>query len=172
MAERQQERAELVKWLRLHKDGRAEAAARLLEEDGKEIERLHHIRDKARQTGSAPYGWYAEMAEHVDKLVDRAEKAEAELARIRKEQVPEGWRLVKDSTHDERSFPEDREHENGNYYCSCAACGRQFTGYKRRLACKVCLAHPVVRNPEDVARERADLDRVLAALSPSSGDSQ
>jgi hypothetical protein len=96
MAKRQQERAELVKWLNLYADG-SEAiglpisaehhreAARLLEEDGNEIERLHHIRDKARQTGSAPYGWYAAMAEQVDALADRAEKAEAELARVRKE---------------------------------------------------------------------------------------
>jgi hypothetical protein len=95
MTERQQERAELVKWGKAFTIGLAvldpqqtfdmiRAMARFLEEDGKEIERLHHIRDKARQTGSAPYGWYAEMAEHVDKLVDRAEKAEAELARIRK----------------------------------------------------------------------------------------
>ena len=52
--------------------------------------------------------------------------------------VPEGWKLLKDSTHDERSYPEDAEHENGNYYCTCINCGRQFNGYKRRAICKVC----------------------------------
>ena len=51
---------------------------------------------------------------------------------------PEGYKLLKDSTYEERSWPEDYAHENGNYTCSCCNCGRQFTGYKRRVTCKVC----------------------------------
>ena len=54
--------------------------------------------------------------------------------------VPEGYRLLKNSTHDERSWPGDSSHENGNYHCNCYACGRVFTGYKRRVACRVCSA--------------------------------
>jgi hypothetical protein len=38
-------------------------------------------------------------------------------------------------------WPEDFRHENGNYMCLCATCGRQFFGYKRRGTCRVC-AHP------------------------------
>ena len=52
--------------------------------------------------------------------------------------VPAGWRLLKNSTHDERSFPEDSPHENGWYSCECSDCGRMFNGHKRRITCKVC----------------------------------
>lgn len=37
-----------------------------------------------------------------------------------------------------RSWPEDYEHENGNYMCQCAACNQRFNGYKRRSICKLC----------------------------------
>jgi hypothetical protein len=81
MAERQQERAELVGMLRctagvhphLNTDAQAMLykAARLLEEDGKEIERIQSAYETSYRLGGE---WR-----------DRAEKAEAELARIRKE---------------------------------------------------------------------------------------
>lgn len=38
----------------------------------------------------------------------------------------------------ERDFPEDAEHENGNYLCHCVGCTRDFTGHKRRVLCRVC----------------------------------
>lgn len=56
--------------------------------------------------------------------------------------VPEGYKLLKDSTIEERSWSEDAEHENGNYYNTCACCQRQFVGYKRRAHCKVCSTEP------------------------------
>lgn len=37
-----------------------------------------------------------------------------------------------------RDFPEDMAHENGNYLCLCVHCHEPFTGYKRRICCKVC----------------------------------
>lgn len=37
-----------------------------------------------------------------------------------------------------RCFPEDFEHENGNYLCRCNVCGHAFQGYKRRAVCRVC----------------------------------
>lgn len=52
--------------------------------------------------------------------------------------VPAGYKLLKDSTFDERSWKEDASHENGNYYCNCCVCQRQFLGHKRRVLCKVC----------------------------------
>lgn len=52
--------------------------------------------------------------------------------------IPEGYKLLKDSTIFERSFQEDAGHENGNYFCTCCDCGRQFQGHKRRVICKVC----------------------------------
>lgn len=54
------------------------------------------------------------------------------------EAVPPGFKLLKDSTHDERSWPEDYSHENGCYSNTCVNCLRNFTGYKRRAVCKVC----------------------------------
>lgn len=35
-------------------------------------------------------------------------------------------------------WPEDFEHENGNYSCICHKCGGSFIGHKRRVTCKVC----------------------------------
>lgn len=52
---------------------------------------------------------------------------------------PEGYQLLRNSTHEERSFPEDATHENGSYYNKCHICLRQFTGHKRRITCKVCM---------------------------------
>ncbi len=56
--------------------------------------------------------------------------------------VPEGWRLLKDSTFDERSWPEDTGDENGGYMNGCHVCGRTFLGHKRRVTCKVCASSP------------------------------
>ena len=38
----------------------------------------------------------------------------------------------------DRSFPEDAEHENGQYWCKCCDCGLKFIGHKRRVQCKLC----------------------------------
>ncbi|KKN33990.1 hypothetical protein LCGC14_0798030 [marine sediment metagenome] len=38
----------------------------------------------------------------------------------------------------ERNWPEDFSHENGNYFCRCCHCGKDFIGHKRRVVCKVC----------------------------------
>ncbi len=37
-----------------------------------------------------------------------------------------------------RDWPEDFEHENGNYMNTCTTCANTFMGYKRRVTCKVC----------------------------------
>lgn len=37
-----------------------------------------------------------------------------------------------------RDWPEDFDHENGNYRCHCLICGEYFTGHKRRIRCKLC----------------------------------
>jgi len=52
--------------------------------------------------------------------------------------APEGWRLIKLATTEERSWPEDYAHDNGHYFNTCYRCQRQFMGHKRRVACKVC----------------------------------
>lgn len=35
-------------------------------------------------------------------------------------------------------YPEDLEHENGNYVNSCLKCRVLFIGYKRRMTCRSC----------------------------------
>lgn len=52
--------------------------------------------------------------------------------------VPNGWKLIKDTTNEERTWAEDAEHENGNYFNNCSSCGRTFVGHKRRVTCKAC----------------------------------
>lgn len=37
-----------------------------------------------------------------------------------------------------QDWPDDFPHENGIYMCTCAECGGEFTGHKRRLQCKLC----------------------------------
>lgn len=80
-----------------------------------------------------------------------------ELYRLRRElagvrstsgSIPTGYRLLKDTTFAERSYPEHLSHESGSYYCTCCECGRTFQGHKRTVICKVCVATPVSATQE------------------------
>jgi hypothetical protein len=42
--------------------------------------------------------------------------------------------------HPERNWPEDYEHENGNYINTCSVCKLAFRGHKRRVWCRMCTA--------------------------------
>lgn len=42
-----------------------------------------------------------------------------------------------------RDWPEDFEHENGNYSCRCYRCHLEFIGHKRRVECRVCAKTPL-----------------------------
>jgi len=44
----------------------------------------------------------------------------------------------KQESHQPVDWTEDAKHENGNYGCRCAICGRSFIGHKRRVVCKLC----------------------------------
>lgn len=60
--------------------------------------------------------------------------------------VPDGWQLVRDTTSEERSWPDDASHENGSYFNTCVHCLRGFIGHKRRVVCRVCAApHPAAK---------------------------
>lgn len=39
-------------------------------------------------------------------------------------------------------WPEDFDHENGNYMCECCVCHDNFYGHKRRVICKKCATKP------------------------------
>ena len=54
-----------------------------------------------------------------------------------------------------RDWPQDFEHENGNYCCRCCVCGQEFTGHKRRVQCRECYGK----------RHVAEEQRLLAAGS-------
>lgn len=51
-------------------------------------------------------------------------------------------KIIMRSDNPECDWPEDFEHENGNYQCRCYVCEKLFFGYKRRVKCKAC-THPV-----------------------------
>lgn len=42
------------------------------------------------------------------------------------------------NTYTNHDFPEDWEHENGQYENICMTCGQHFIGHKRRILCREC----------------------------------
>lgn len=66
----------------------------------------------------------------------------AEIAAATEGALPKGWKLLKDTTFDERKWHEDASHENGNYCNTCCHCGREFLGHKRRVSCRACAKPP------------------------------
>jgi hypothetical protein len=111
MAERQQERAELVKAMNetaqslmdielFDEADECSKVARLLEEDGKEIERLEReaqrISFTAGNIGIEHPEWPPEYSKHLVALVDRAEKAEARVSELEQalEDLGEAHRLL------------------------------------------------------------------------------
>lgn len=38
----------------------------------------------------------------------------------------------------ENDWTEDATHENGQYFCECASCDKDFVGHKRRKICRKC----------------------------------
>lgn len=84
-------------------------------------------------------------------------KARAALAAAQQvPAVPDGYKLLKDTTHDERRWHEDAKHENGSYFSECVCCLRSFVGHKRRGVCRACAqpeavpAQPAPQAPLDV----------------------
>lgn len=98
------------------------------------------------------------------------EEAIVELLKAQpKTVVPEGWKLLKDTTHEERGYPEDSKAENGAYSCVCLTCGRSFVGHKRRHVCRSCAGtHAAVEaaTPEDRTKAASSEDnKIYKAMS-------
>jgi hypothetical protein len=74
--------------------------------------------------------------------------------------VPRGWRLIKDSSTADRSFPND----GAAYRCHCVSCHRSFVGARSRLVCRSCEEFPPVRNQEDVQQSRVQADKMREAM--------
>lgn len=66
-----------------------------------------------------------------------------------------------------RDWPEDHEHENGNYYNTCRECGEAFIGHKRRISCRVCATPKsvleAIRKLEAGAKDTARMNVVRTA---------
>ena len=45
-------------------------------------------------------------------------------------------------------YPEDFEHEDGNYYNVCYECGLTFTGFKSRVYCRECAKDYKPKTPD------------------------
>ena len=79
--------------------------------------------------------------------------------------IPESdWKLLQDTTHGQRSWPEDKNHENGNYYVECCICLRNFTGHKRRNVCRVCAGETIVVSaspPTPPSKEEQDMVKLI-----------
>jgi hypothetical protein len=99
-------------------------------------------------TGSG-YAPTAYGAWDAQAYVQRWEGFCAALQWAASQQAAEGWKLLKNTTLDERTWHEDEGHENGNYFCNCIECGRQFIGHKRRVICKSCAAPPATQGGAD-----------------------
>lgn len=63
-------------------------------------------------------------------------------------------------------YPEDFEHENGNYFNTCCICKCNFRGHKRRGFCKKCRIPMVIlrchtcKNTTDVPESTEVLEKV------------
>lgn len=79
--------------------------------------------------------------------------------------VPQGWKLLKDSTQDERSWPDDAAHENGAYFNNCSDCGRTFVGLKRRVVCRACSASTSPAVPAAQPQQEALAEHEIGALA-------
>lgn len=53
-------------------------------------------------------------------------------------EIPKGYKLLRDTTQEQRSFPGDSHSENGSYMNECCHCLRMFLGHKRRVTCRAC----------------------------------
>lgn len=63
----------------------------------------------------------------------------------------------------ERDWPEDFQHENGQYMCRCHKCENTFIGYKRRVTCKVC-ANKYPEQAEGAQGERKRFEAEVLGL--------
>ena len=53
-------------------------------------------------------------------------------------EIPIGYKLLRDTTQEQRSFLGDTHSENGSYMNECSHCLRVFMGHKRRVTCRAC----------------------------------
>ena len=74
----------------------------------------------------------------------------------------------------DRDWPEDADHENGNYSNKCLGCGEYFVGHKRRCFCRKCSDASKARweslTPEQRADEQRKADAELTAWLSSQND--
>ena len=123
--------------------------------------------------GYGPQNLMRRLEEGIPSEYGYTAGAFAELkAKAEARAVPEGWKLLKDTTHAERSWPEDSSHENGNYSNTCVHCLRGFVGHKRRPSCKMCAATPSPAEQPKPAVRKAQRVHALVNAGPFPGMSE
>lgn len=69
------------------------------------------------------------------------------------------------------NWPEDFEHENGNYENICAKCEEKFMGYKHRMVCKACFTTAAAKYlPATPYQEQEKNPPAPAPFTPKTGD--
>jgi hypothetical protein len=68
------------------------------------------------------------------------------------------------SMQNRADWTEDFAHENGNYMCLCATCGKRFCGHKRRVTCRVCAQPEPVSGADPVTVQDALVDRLARSI--------
>lgn len=100
---------------------------------------LHEIHKAAMYSGYARIGiWDETLANMIATAASQFAIPASPPAPSQQAEPPPGWKLLKDTTHEERSYPDDAKHENGAYFNNCVTCLRQFVGHKRRGVCRAC----------------------------------
>ena len=78
----------------------------------------------------------------------------------------------------ECDWPEDSEHENGNYFNKCVSCSADFIGHQRRHVCRKCHMEAKAIYKAMTPEEQAAWDAKRAAeireyfMANAKGDSQ
>ena len=74
---------------------------------------------------------------------------------------------MSDILEEKFDWPEDYNHENGDYMNICYVCGRQFRGHKRRVVCRQCAddEQPEICVPQ-VLRDKAKIREVEEESKP------
>ena len=74
-----------------------------------------------------------------DRIIYLAREVE-DLKEVLSGVIPNGYKLLRNSTNDQRSYLSDSE----QYHSACPVCERGFTGHKHRGVCNVCMSDLLV----------------------------
>jgi hypothetical protein len=65
--------------------------------------------------------------------------------------LPDGYKLLKTTTHQERNWHNHKHEDDAQYSNVCGNCGRDFLGYKRDITCRHCATECEVRDESELS---------------------